>query len=159
DWALFPSARGPGWPGDLCGRHGALDLRCLATQHQLSLSAHGVDLRDRRSGRQVPAWGTGADWTMAWHCRGDVWRGAFAIFGQRGSGMSALSALWASIILGSCAQIFLRRGVARGFTPGTGSYLLLLRSVWVWAWAVCFVFATGLWMIAISSMQVSYAFP
>ena len=73
--------------------------------------------------------------------------------------MSALSALWASIVLGSCAQIFLRRGVAQGLKPGAGSYLLLLRSVWVWAWAVCFVIATGLWMIAISSMQVSYAFP
>ena len=73
--------------------------------------------------------------------------------------MTPLVALWASIILGACAQVFLRRGVARGLAPGAGSYISLLRSGWVWAWAICFMFATGLWMLAISSMQVSYAFP
>jgi undecaprenyl phosphate-alpha-L-ara4N flippase subunit ArnE len=73
--------------------------------------------------------------------------------------MNPLTALWASIVLGSCAQVFLRRGVAQRLGPATGSYLLLLRSPWVWAWAACFIIATGLWMIAISSMQVSYAFP
>jgi len=73
--------------------------------------------------------------------------------------MSPLAALWLSIILGACAQVFLRRGVAHGISPGEGSYLLLLRSGWVWAWGVCFVFATALWMLAISAMQVSYAFP
>ena len=73
--------------------------------------------------------------------------------------MSPLAALWLSIILGACAQVFLRRGVAQGTNPARGSYLLLLRSGWVWAWGVCFVFATALWMLAISAMQVSYAFP
>jgi drug/metabolite transporter (DMT)-like permease len=74
--------------------------------------------------------------------------------------MSPTAALWSSIVLGALAQVFLRRGVAGGsmaFVPG--SYLALLRSGWVWAWGLCFVFATALWMLAISSMQVSYAFP
>lgn len=69
--------------------------------------------------------------------------------------MSPLAALWISIVLGACAQVFLRRGVA----SHQGSYLLLLRSGWVWAWGLCFVFATALWMMAISAIQVSYAFP
>ena len=69
--------------------------------------------------------------------------------------MTPLAPLWMSILLGACAQVFLRRGVA-GFE---GSYFQLLRSVWVWAWGLCFVLATALWMMAISAMQVSYAFP
>jgi len=74
--------------------------------------------------------------------------------------MSATTALWLSIILGAAAQVFLRRGVAqRDLTISASSYLSLLRSGWVWAWGFCFVFATALWMLAISTMQVSYAFP
>jgi drug/metabolite transporter (DMT)-like permease len=69
--------------------------------------------------------------------------------------MTPLTALWVSILLGACAQVFLRRGVA----GHNGSYILLLRSGWVWAWGLCFVVATALWMIAISAMRVSYAFP
>lgn len=74
--------------------------------------------------------------------------------------MSAATALWLSIVVGAAAQVFLRRGVGqRGLTISAGSYLSLLRSGWVWAWGLCFVFATALWMLAISTMQVSYAFP
>lgn len=69
--------------------------------------------------------------------------------------MNPLAALWTSIALGSFAQVFLRRGVA----GHQGSYIFLLRSAWVWAWGVCFVFATALWMMAISVIQVSFAFP
>lgn len=74
--------------------------------------------------------------------------------------MSALAELWLSVAFGAVAQLFLRRGVARRkVTILPGSYLALLRSGWVWAWAACFLFATALWMLAISVMQVSYAFP
>jgi len=74
--------------------------------------------------------------------------------------MNPLAALWLSIALGACAQVFLKRGVGhQQIAGGPGSYLALVRSGWVWAWGVCFVFATGLWMMAISAMQVSYAFP
>jgi len=74
--------------------------------------------------------------------------------------MSPLTALWLSIGLGACAQVFLKRGVGhQQIASGTRSYLSLLRSGWVWAWGLCFVVATALWMTAISTMQVSYAFP
>ncbi|MBZ5522474.1 MAG: EamA family transporter [Acidobacteriia bacterium] len=74
--------------------------------------------------------------------------------------MSATTALWVSILLGSCAQVFLKKGVSpRAGSGQPASYFTLLRSAWVWAWAACFVVATGLWMIAISKIEMSYAFP
>ena len=74
--------------------------------------------------------------------------------------MSPLTALWLSIVLGACAQVFLKRGVGhQQLAAGPRSYLMLLRSGWVWAWGLCFLLATALWMTAISAMQVSYAFP
>jgi drug/metabolite transporter (DMT)-like permease len=74
--------------------------------------------------------------------------------------MSAITALWTSIFLGSCAQVFLKKGVSpAGGNQPPPSYIALLRSGWVWAWAVCFFFATGLWLIAIARIEVSYAFP
>ena len=69
--------------------------------------------------------------------------------------MSPAAALWTSIVLGSAAQVFLKRGVS----AQRSSYLVFLRSGWIWAWAICFVFATGLWLVALSQIQVSYAFP
>lgn len=74
--------------------------------------------------------------------------------------MSATIALWSSVLLGAGAQVFLRRGVAsRNMSASPWSYLALTRSGWIWAWGICFVLATALWLLAISVMQVSYAFP
>ena len=75
--------------------------------------------------------------------------------------MSPTVALWTSILLGSCAQVFLKKGLspAGGSSEAPRNWLTILRSVWVWAWAACFFFATGLWLIAISKIEVSYAFP
>jgi drug/metabolite transporter (DMT)-like permease len=74
--------------------------------------------------------------------------------------MSPNAALWVSIVMGSCAQVFLKRGVTQTTgVSGTMHYLALFRSAWVWAWAACFVIATGLWLVALSTIQVSYAFP
>lgn len=71
--------------------------------------------------------------------------------------MTPSAALWLSIGLGACAQVFLKKGVS-GKNAGAG-YMSLLFSGWVWAWAVCFALATGLWLIALAKIQVSYAFP
>ncbi len=75
--------------------------------------------------------------------------------------MSASAALWLSIILGSCAQVFLKRGVTPSGSSSSEqrSYLSLLRSPWFWAWAFSFVIATGLWLLAVARIPVSYAFP
>ena len=72
--------------------------------------------------------------------------------------MSPSAALWTSIVLGACAQVFLKRGVSpKDGTPPSGFRLLL--SGWVLAWAACFVLATGLWLVGLSHMEISYAFP
>jgi len=73
--------------------------------------------------------------------------------------VSPSAALWISIVLGSCAQVFLKRGVTADLPASSGSYLRLLRSAWIWAWGLCFTVATGLWMIAVSKIALSYAFP
>ncbi len=72
--------------------------------------------------------------------------------------MTPSIALWTSIVLGACAQVFLKRGVSPKNGPApTG--LALLFSGWVLAWGICFVLATGLWLIGLSRIEISYAFP
>lgn len=73
--------------------------------------------------------------------------------------MTPTAALWLSIVLGACAQVFLRKGVSGKNTGTRAGYFALLLSGWVWAWALCFALATGLWLIALAQIQVSYAFP
>lgn len=69
------------------------------------------------------------------------------------------AALSMSIVLGALAQVFLRKGVAAFGGVKSPIYLRLLRSGWVWAWAFCFVLANCLWLIALSQVQISYAYP
>ncbi len=72
--------------------------------------------------------------------------------------MTPAAALWISIVLGACAQVFLKRGVSPAGAPRPLG-LALLRSGWVLAWAASFILATGLWLIALSRIEISYAFP
>jgi len=73
--------------------------------------------------------------------------------------MTATVALWSSIVLGACAQVFLKRGVSRPQDREPALGFALLRSPWVLAWAFCFVLATGLWLVALSRIEISYAYP
>jgi len=73
--------------------------------------------------------------------------------------MTPTAALWLSIALGACAQVFLKKGVSGKNAAARSGYLALMLSPWVWAWALCFGLATGLWLIALAKIQVSYAFP
>jgi undecaprenyl phosphate-alpha-L-ara4N flippase subunit ArnE len=73
--------------------------------------------------------------------------------------MSPSLALWMSIVLGSCAQIFLKKGVDHKPDGSQVGYARLLRSGWVWLWAFSFVFATALWLVALAKIELSYAFP
>ena len=72
--------------------------------------------------------------------------------------MTPAAALWTSIVLGACAQVFLKRGVSPKSGPAPAG-LALLRSGWVLAWGASFVLATGLWLIGLSRIEISYAFP
>jgi drug/metabolite transporter (DMT)-like permease len=75
----------------------------------------------------------------------------------------ALSGLWASILIGGIAQIALKRAVTGEFaTPNpraVGWWLNLLCSGWLWLYVLCFGVATGLWLLALSELNISYAFP
>lgn len=75
--------------------------------------------------------------------------------------MTASIALWTSILLNGLAQVLLKKGVGHSTESGarTGWWLSLLTNVWVWAWGLSFVAATGLWLLALSRLDISYAFP
>lgn len=76
--------------------------------------------------------------------------------------MSATLALWISIFLNGLAQVLLKKGVGRSQTQTGASaswWLSLLGNVWVWAWGFSFVAATALWLLALSKLDISYAFP
>lgn len=76
--------------------------------------------------------------------------------------MTAAIALWASIFLNGLAQVFLKKGVGHSTSQGGVSaawWFSLLKNGWVWAWGLSFVAATALWLLALSKLEISYAFP
>jgi len=76
--------------------------------------------------------------------------------------MTPTLALWVSIFLNGLAQVLLKKGVGHSEERGGASrrwWLSLLRNVWVWAWGLSFVAATALWILALSKLDISYAFP
>ncbi len=66
-------------------------------------------------------------------------------------------ALSGSIVLGSCAQIALKHG-ANTRRPGA-SLARTALSPWVLLWAASFTVATALWIVALSHLDISYAYP
>lgn len=78
--------------------------------------------------------------------------------------MNPLAALWASVVLGGIAQIALKLAVSGGLTTSPnpraiGWWLGLLGSGWLWLYLGSFGLATGLWLLALSGLNISYAFP
>jgi len=77
--------------------------------------------------------------------------------------MKPMVALWGSIVLGGCAQLLLKRALRHppeSIIAYTFNWWLgLLRSGWIWAWIASFTAATGLWLLALSRIDISYAFP
>ncbi len=76
--------------------------------------------------------------------------------------MTATIALWASIFLNGLAQVLLKKGVGHSSDQGRAPaswWFSLLKNGWVWAWGLCFVAATALWLLALSRLDISYAFP
>jgi drug/metabolite transporter (DMT)-like permease len=77
--------------------------------------------------------------------------------------VSATGALFFSILSASVAQVLLRQGVSVGAAQRSARssawWLHLVRSPWVWAYFMCFSVAMGLWIVALSRADLSYAFP
>lgn len=77
--------------------------------------------------------------------------------------MTAQIALWASVVIGAVAQIVLKLAVTGPSRKSSARSIIwwfaLLRSGWIWLYVLSFTVATGLWLVALSRMNVSYAFP
>lgn len=75
---------------------------------------------------------------------------------------TAFASLCASVVLGAVAQIALKKAVSgdlSGRVSGLGWWMHLARSGWLWLYGICFALATGLWLLALSGLNISYAFP
>ncbi len=77
--------------------------------------------------------------------------------------MTAMTSLCLSIFAGGVAQVVLRRGMSVGHSQTSARsanfWIHMLRSPWLWAYGFCFVAALGLWIIALSQTDISFAFP
>ena len=77
--------------------------------------------------------------------------------------MTGMTALCLSIVAGGVAQVVLRRGMSVGDSQTSARaanfWIHMLRSPWLWAYGFCFVAALGLWIIALSQTDISFAFP
>ena len=77
--------------------------------------------------------------------------------------MTGMTALCLSIVAGAVGQVVLRRGMSVGDSQTSARsanfWLHMLRSPWLWLYGFCFVAALGLWVIALSQTDISYAFP
>jgi drug/metabolite transporter (DMT)-like permease len=79
--------------------------------------------------------------------------------------MSPKLMIWASVVLSAVAQIFLKQGLSnlQAASSGGESTVALavgvMRQGFVWLWGTCFVAATGLWLIGLQKLELSYAYP
>ena len=80
--------------------------------------------------------------------------------------MSPKLLIWVSVILSGVAQIFLKQGMItlQRSTPPSGRGLLGLASAvatqgYVWLWGLSFVAATGLWLLGLQRVDLSFAYP
>jgi len=73
--------------------------------------------------------------------------------------------IWASVALSALAQVFLKQGLCNlQRSVGANSTALslalgVIRQSFVWLWAGCFAAATGLWLLGLQKLDLSYAYP
>jgi drug/metabolite transporter (DMT)-like permease len=72
--------------------------------------------------------------------------------------------IWSSVVLSAVAQIFLKHGLTqarRNSRRGEAAAMLLgvATQPFVWLWAASFVLATGLWLVGLRRLDLSYAYP
>jgi drug/metabolite transporter (DMT)-like permease len=74
--------------------------------------------------------------------------------------------IWLSVVLSAGAQVFLKHGLNRirdrrqGMPASSLSLIIaVFGEAWVWLWAASFVAATGLWLLGVQRLDLSYAFP
>lgn len=78
--------------------------------------------------------------------------------------MSPKLMIWLSVVLSAIAQICLKQGLSslRATQRENGLITVslgVMRQPYVWAWGVCFALATGLWLVGLQKLDLSYAYP
>jgi drug/metabolite transporter (DMT)-like permease len=73
--------------------------------------------------------------------------------------------IWTSVVLSALAQIFLKRGLSSlqkklGSRKGLfGLAFGIATQPFIWMWLLSFVAATGLWLLGLQKLELSYAYP
>jgi drug/metabolite transporter (DMT)-like permease len=81
--------------------------------------------------------------------------------------MSPKVMIWTSVVLSAVAQIFLKHGLSRvqiareiGGKKSTLSLVIgVITQSSIWIWGASFVAATGLWLLGLQKLELSYAYP
>lgn len=78
--------------------------------------------------------------------------------------MQNMILILSSVLLNCCAQLFMRRGMMKnGVINGLHSLLAsvpsMLTNAYLWAAMVCYVVSLLIWMVVLSKVEVSYAYP
>ena len=81
--------------------------------------------------------------------------------------MTPKTMIWTSVVLSAIAQIFLKHGLTR-ISAGSdsrrvkgplGTVSAVISESSIWLWGTCFVAATGLWLLGLQKLELSYAYP
>jgi len=72
--------------------------------------------------------------------------------------------IWTSVVLSALAQICLKHGLTqvqkkRAGAGVSGVVIAVIGQSFVWLWGLCFVAATGLWLLGLQKLDLSYAYP
>ena len=72
--------------------------------------------------------------------------------------------IWVSVVLSGLAQIFLKHGLNRVQSNPRGNGLVgmvfsIASQGFIWLWLMSFVAATGLWLLGLQKLDLSYAYP
>jgi multidrug transporter EmrE-like cation transporter len=78
---------------------------------------------------------------------------------------SNLALILGGVLLNCAAQLFIRKGmlmngeVSVNLSSISGSLLPMLKNAYLWAGMFCYGISVFLWMIVLSKVEVSYAYP
>lgn len=69
-----------------------------------------------------------------------------------------------SVILNCCAQIFMRKGMlVNGEVGGMGNLIAaiphMITNIYLWGAMLCYAVSIVIWMVVLSKVEVSYAYP
>lgn len=77
--------------------------------------------------------------------------------------MYNITMILGSVLLNCAAQLFIRKGMLAVGETGIGNILsnlgAMLANLWLWAAMVCYAISILLWMLVLSRVEVSYAYP